>query len=257
MSSPSYDCLSLTFDNGLARLRFTRPELLNRFDKPLHNEFAQALVGLLQNQDVRVLILSAEGKVFSAGGDMEMMLDFKTNKPLRDHMAAESKVIFETLNLLPFPVIAAVQGAAAGLGASIVTSADIVVAARDIKLSDPHVVLGLVAGDGGVLSWSRAIGMTRAKRYLLTGDRITGAEAFAMGLVTDLVDTPAEVEPLAEKIAQKILSLPRDGVVGTKRAFSALAQHYSGAVYDVGMAFELGTLAGEELHQAVKAVLKR
>ena len=253
----TYATLKLTIENGLARIRFTRPDLLNRFDNPLHNDFTRALLELLPNQDIRALIISGEGKAFSAGGDMEMMLKMKEDQRLRDRMTEEAKLLYETLNNLPVPTIAAVHGAAVGLGATVALSCDIIVASRDVKLSDPHVVLGLVAGDGGIVSWSRAIGMTRAKRYLLTGDRITGAEAYAMGLVTDLVDTPEQVEPAAEALAKKILALPHYGIRGTKRAFAALSANYAGSVVELGLAYENQNFFGEEVSAAVKAALKR
>jgi len=257
MASESYKTLSIEFAQGIARLKLTRPSLLNRFDQELHTEFADAALALSGRRDVKVLILSAEGKAFSAGGDINMMLEANQSKTMRDRLSYEAKVIADVFGTLPFPVIAAVQGAAIGLGATIVALSDIVVACRGAKLADPHVQLGLVAGDGGVVGWAQSIGINRAKRYLFTGERITAERGYEMGLVTDLVETPEEVIPVAERIAATIASYPRAGVEGTKRAFSRLTQQISGPVFELSLAYEMETLASVELRETVTKMLNK
>jgi enoyl-CoA hydratase len=126
-----------------------------------------------------------------------------------------------------------------------------VVASKNVKIADAHVRVGLVAGDGGITAWSQSVGMNRAKRYLLTGEHITAEMAYDMGLVTDLVDTPEEVMPRARDIAARIVKLPPDGVTGTKRAFSRLSQQYAGAVFELGLAYEIETLAGPRVREAI------
>jgi len=252
-----YKTFNLSIERGVARLQFTRPELHNRFDEPQHTEFAGALNELNRRRDIRLLMLSATGKSFSAGGDMDMMLRANRSKELRQQLRDEAAMIFNVLTAVPFVVLAAVQGAAIGLGATIVALSDIVVAWRDAKLADPHVQLGLVAGDGGVIGWSQSIGVMRAKRYLLTGERITAAKAFEFGMVTDLVDEPQQVIPTAEKIAAMILALPCGGVEGTKRSFARLTQQTAGPVFELSLGYEMETFGGQEVREAVAAALKK
>lgn len=253
----SYTTFTLSVLDGVARLQFNRPELHNRFDEPQHTEFASVLREMHARQDIRVLILSATGKSFSAGGDMQMILRANQSKELRDRLRHEAALIFDTLAAAPFIVIAAVQGAAIGLGATIVTLSDIVVAWRDARIADPHVQLGLVAGDGGVIGWSQSIGVMRAKRYLLTGERVTAVKAYEMGMVTDLVDDPNETILVAEKIASNILALPRGGVEGTKRSFARLTQELAGPVFELSLAYEMDTFGGKEVRDAVASTLKK
>lgn len=253
----AYETFTLSIEGGVARLQFTRAELHNRFDERQHAEFAGALIALHRRRDVRLLLLSAVGESFSAGGDMEMMLRANRSKELRDRLRDEAAVIFNTLTAAPFVIITALHGAAIGLGATIVALSDIVVAWRDAKLADPHVQLGLVAGDGGVVGWSQSIGAMRAKRYLLTGERLTAGKAYELGMVTDLVDDPQEVIPAAEKIAATILALPRGGVEGTKRSFARLAQQLAGPVFELSLGYEMETFSGEELRDAVKGALHK
>jgi enoyl-CoA hydratase len=257
MNPTLYQSLSLKIESDIAHLRLVKPDKLNQFDEQMHSEFTGAVLELSKRSDIKVLIVSAEGKAFSAGGDMNMMLKANQSKSMRDRLCYEAKVMFEVYAALSFPSIVALQGAAIGLGATIVTLSDIIVAWRGAKLADPHVQLGLVAGDGGVVSWAQSIGLNRAKRYLFTGERITAERAYEMGLVTDLVDTPQEALPAAEKIAATIASYPRGGIEGTKRAFSKLTQQIAGPVFELSLAYEMETLASAELRETVTQMLNK
>lgn len=250
----SYSCFDFTIDDkNIARVHFNRPDLHNRFDEPAHSEFAALMLDLWRRDDIRAMIITAEGRSWSAGGDLAMMLKQNDDKAMRDRLTWEAKVIFQVFVALPFPVIAAVHGAAIGFGATIATLADIVVASADAKFADPHVDLGLVAGDGGIISWSQSIGVTNAKRFLLTGQRVSGRRAYEMGLVSDLVETPEEVYPAARAIAETIAAKPKSGVIGTKRAFARLTEHLAGPVFELGLTLEMEAMGGPEVLAALLA----
>jgi enoyl-CoA hydratase len=175
---------------------------------------------------------------------------------MRNRMTRLAKLVFHSLTDLPIPVIAAVQGAAAGLGATIVSLCDIVVASRQARISDPHVVLGIVAGDGGIVGWTQSVGINLAKRYLLTGDAITAERAFQMGMVSDLVDSPEAALPAAIDIAERIAKLPRAGIEGTKRTFARMTQQTSQLVLDLGLALEMDSLTRPEVAEIVRRLKK-
>ena len=257
MSDTSYQSLQITFNDGIARLKLMRPEMLNRFDERLHEEFTLAIEEIGAQPDVAALLISAEGKVFSAGGDFDMIGKSHEQQDLRDKLVSETTRIYEGIMSFTFPVIAAVAGSAIGFAATLVSLADIVVAARQARIADPHVVLGLVAGDGGIIGWSQSVGINRAKRYLLTGDYIIGEQVYEIGLVTDLVDEPDEVEAAAERIAARIASLPRAGVAGTKKAFARLSRLYAGDVFKLALDYEMETLSDPDVLNAVNRMLKR
>jgi enoyl-CoA hydratase len=239
--------LSLEEEGGVVILRFARPEVHNVIDADTHRALAETLRSISSRRDVRCLLIGSEGKSFCAGGNPQLMERAHQSKEYRDALVDEGRLIYECLTGLSFPIVTAVQGAAIGLGATIVACSDIIVAWRGAKIADPHVRIGLVAGDGGVTGWSQSIGMNRAKRYLLTGDRLDAQSAFQMGLVTDLVETPEDALPVAREIALRIAALPRDGVIGTKQAFAQLSKQYAGAVFHFGCALEAETLAGPDL----------
>jgi enoyl-CoA hydratase len=249
--------LTLRVDGPVAEITLTRAELFNRFDDQLHVELSVALESLRGDEKVRAVVLASTGKVFSAGGDFDLMRAAQADVGTRLRIIDDGRRLLAALQSLPQPLVVALHGAAIGLGATVVLSADAVIAARCAALSDPHVSLGLVAGDGGCLVWPQAVGMLRARRHLLTGDPVDAATAFAIGLVTDLVDTPDEVLPAARALATRIAALPPLAVQGTKRALNRVTQQRAGEVVDLAFAHEETTLASHDLLEAIDAFTER
>jgi len=251
------DALSFSVDGDVAEITLTRPEVLNRFDFELHRAFTEVLLELRGRSDVRAVVLASTGKVFSAGGDFELMLACRADVGVRTRAVEEGRLLFRLLaDLLP-PVVVALQGDAIGLGATVALAADAVVASRTASIADPHVAIGLVAGDGGCVVWPAAAGLLRAKRYLLTGDRLSAEDAWAMGLVTDLVDSPGDVLPAARALAGRMAALPPLAVQGTKRALNRLLQQRAGEVLDLSFALEAASMASEDLAEAIAAFKER
>lgn len=247
------DTLAISYDGSVAEVTLTRPDILNRFDALLHADFIEALDEVRHRGDVRAMVLASTGKMFSAGGDFELMLALHDDPHFRVASIDEGRRLLNTLIDMPIPIVTALQGDAIGLGATVVLGTDAVVAARRAGLSDPHVAIGLVAGDGGCVVWPASAGMLRAKRHLLTGDRIPADEAFALGLVTDLVEEPGEVLPVARALARRMAALPPLAVQGTKRALNRLMQQRAGEVLDLSFALEGVSMASDDLVEAITA----
>jgi enoyl-CoA hydratase len=257
MTSP-YSTLRLDIGDGVAEIHLARPDLLNRFDMPAHKEFVSALRVVRARKDaLRALILAADGRAFSAGGDFDEILDAHAHASLRDDMATHAKEVFNGLSQMEIPVIAAVQGAAIGLGATIATLCDIVVAWREAKIADTHVNVGIVAGDGGIVSWSQSIGINRAKRYLLTGDIMTAEQAHHYGLVTELVERPEDTLPRARELAGKIKAMAPMGVNGTKQAFARITAARTAEAFEFGLHQEMLSIAAPEVPGIIAALRKR
>ena len=249
--------LTLHVDGPVAEITLSRPELFNRFDDVLHVELTEALAAIRGDEKVRAVVLASTGKVFSAGGDFDLKRAARADVATRLRIVDDGRRLLDALIGLPQPLVVALHGAAIGLGATVVLTADVVVAARTASLSDPHVQLGLVAGDGGCLVWPQAVGMLRARRHLLTGDPVDASTALAMGLVTDLVETADEVLPAARALAARIAALPPLAVQGTKRALNRVTQQRAGEVVDLALAHEETTLASQDLLEAIDAFQQR
>lgn len=243
--------------DGVTEVTLTRPELHNRVDAVLHEELATALSDAGRSRTTRAIVLSSQGRSFSAGGDFELMHAAHADVSVRQEIVDQGRRLLDSILGLPQPLVVAMQGPAIGLGATIVLLADAVVAARQATLADTHVALGLVAGDGGCLVWPQSAGMLRARRHLLTGDPLTAEEAFTLGLVTDLVDTADAAAPKAREIATRIARLAPLAVQGTKRALNQVSRQRAGEVVDLSFAFEQQTLASEDLLEGVAAFQER
>ncbi|XVQ15845.1 enoyl-CoA hydratase/isomerase family protein [Spirillospora sp. CA-255316] len=183
------------------------------------SELAVVLRGLAAADEVRVVVLLAQGRAFSAGGDFGLMLEINVNRVEQQATLRRARPARRD----PAPPAAAgggSAGAAIGLGATVPLGSDAVVASRNATIADTHVGVGLVAGDGGALFRPQSAGMLRARRYLLTGEPLDASRAYEFGLVTDLVDEPEDVAPTARGIAARIAALPPLAVQGTKAALT-------------------------------------
>jgi enoyl-CoA hydratase len=246
-----------TISEHVREIVLTRPELSNRVDALLHRELTSALCALSNDRTVRAVVLSSEGKAFSAGGDFELMEAAHRDGAARRAIVTDGRRLMSAFFNLPQPIVAAVQGPAIGLGATVALSCDALVAAKSAYLADTHVNLGLVAGDGGCVVWPAATGMLRARRHLLTGEPMNAETAYALGMVTDLVDLPTEVRDVAVTIAESIAALAPLAVQGTKRALNRVTEQRAGEVLDLSFAYEEQTLASDDLLEGIAAFRER
>lgn len=252
--STSLETLSMgSAGDGVCEISLIRPKLLNRFDNEAQIELAAVLEDLAKDDDVRAIVLGSTGKAFSAGGDFALMQAAHDDADARRETVEAGLRLVRSFIELPQPIIAAVQGPAIGLGATVALMCDIVVAARSAKLADTHVKVGLVAGDGGCLVWPQAAGMLRARRYLLTGDALDATTAHQFGMVTDLVDEPDEVLPCAHEIATRIAALAPLAVQGTKRALNHVSSLRAAEVVELAFELEERTLTSDDLLEGIAA----
>jgi enoyl-CoA hydratase len=252
--STSLETLSVgSAGDGVCEISLIRPKLLNRFDNEAQIELAAVLEDLAKDDDVRAIVLGSTGKAFSAGGDFALMQAAHDDADARRETVEAGLRLVRSFIELPQPIIAAVQGPAIGLGATVALMCDIVVAARTAKLADTHVKVGLVAGDGGCLVWPQAAGMLRARRHLLTGDALDATTAHQFGMVTDLVDEPDEVLPCAHEIARRIAALAPLAVQGTKRALNHVSSLRAAEVVELAFELEERTLTSDDLLEGIAA----
>jgi enoyl-CoA hydratase len=248
-----FKTLDYKVDGHIATMTLTRPEILNRMDDVTSEEVVRIFESLRRPGDVRVLIIASTGKTFSAGGDLEEVIRLCDDFDRRMDAYEMGRRLIKGMAELTIPVIIALHGDTYGLGTSMVLSADVVVAAKDANIGDPHVKVGLVAGDGGTMVWPAALGMARAKRHLLTGDPITAEECWKLGGISDIVDTPEEALPACQKIAGKIANLPPVAVQFTKRAINQIMQRLILDNFEFAMALEQYSMTSKDIREAVAA----
>ena len=245
--------LLYSVEDHIAQITLNRPDKLNAIDDEMHDALLNSLLDVRKNPDVRVVLFASSGRAFSAGGDLDEVKQLQADAQKRIRMCDVGVRLIETLIDVPVPIVVALHGDAIGLGASVVLGCDIIVASKNARLADTHVKVGLVAGDGGCLTWPISMGMNRAKRYLLTGALLTADKAYEFGLVSDLVDAADDALPAARAIAEQIVDLAPIAVRGTKRALNQLMKARSNEVFPISMAYELESVASEDVLEAVAA----
>lgn len=249
--------LTATVADAVAEVTLTRPDVLNCFDDQLHTDFIAMLDVVPAEPSVRCILLRSTGRAFSAGGDARWMQEANADPDLARHLTRKGYRLMHTLLGLRVPLVTAVQGAAMGLGANVALAGDVIVASRAAKFADSHVVMGLVAGDGGAVVWPQAAGMVRAKRHLLTGDAISAEDALTAGMVSDLVEDPDELLPTARRLARRIAALPPLAVQGTKQALNRVLQQRAGEVLELSLSLELDTITSADVREATTAFLEK
>ncbi len=248
-----YTGLELHREGHVAEVRLCRPELLNRIDLALHAELIRAFGELAHDPAVRAVVFSSEGKFFSAGGDTQIMLKASRDHATRMALLDEGRALFRAVADFPKPLVVALTGNSYGLGTTLILAADAIVSAPSVEFSDPHVVMALVAGDGGAVTWPANFGMLTAKRHLLTGDAMSAETAHRLGAVTDLVDTVEDVLPAARALAARIAALPPLAVQLTKRTLNKAMMARAEEVIDLGFYLEGVTFGSQDLLEAVAA----
>jgi enoyl-CoA hydratase len=227
-------------------VRLNRPDQLNATNQALHSGLAGLFPQLDADDDARVAVLTGNGRAFCAGGDFDY-LDQLTRQPdLRRATLVDGRRIVTGMVRCRVPIVAAVNGPAVGLGCSLVALADIAYLAESAHLADPHVMLGLVAADGGPVTWPLLTSLMLAKEYALTGDRIPAHRAAEMGLVNHVVPD-GEVMDAAMGCARRIAALPRGAVEDTRRVLNLHLERAVLATLDFALSAEGRSFDSPEL----------
>jgi enoyl-CoA hydratase len=199
-------------DGHVAWIVFNRPEKLNALDIPGWREFGRLLDEAAADRDIRCLILAGEGRAFLAGHDVAEMVEhtehFRDGSFTIGDLHEGQKFLQDTTRKMRrarFPVIAAVQGYAVGAGCEVTLAADLVVAAETAMFGFPEVNVGVTITNGGTFLLPRKVGLARARELAYTGEFITAAEAYRIGLANRLVPE-AQLRPEAQKLALRIAS---------------------------------------------------
>ena len=231
------DVIQVKADGPVRIVTLTRPEQLNAVNDELHRSLARVFPQLSADPDARVAVITGEGRAFSAGGDFDLLDRMAKDRALRRNTLAEGREIVLNMLRCRIPVIAAVNGPAVGLGCSVIALSDVVYMAESAYLSDPHVTVGLVAADGGPLTWPLHTSLLLAKEYAFTGDRICAARAAEIGLANHVCPDD-EVLSAALGAAHKIAALPQQAVEATKRVLNLHMEQAVLSTIDFALAAE-------------------
>ena len=245
--------LVITTEGPIRLIELNRPEQLNAASETLHTALAGVWDRLAADEAVRAVVLTGRGRAFSAGGDFHVMTRVQRDEAFREQNIAEARRIITGMVRCPVPVIAAVNGPAVGLGCSLALLSDMVLMAEGTYLADPHVQVGLVAGDGGAMVLPLIVGLARAKELLFLGERVSGEEAVRLGLANRVVPRDKLLDE-AMDLARRLAALPAGALRGTKRAVNLHLEHAMSTVMETALGAERDSMHSPE-HVAIVARL--
>jgi enoyl-CoA hydratase len=240
-------------DGPIRIITLNRPGSLNSVNDPLHMGLARLWGRLSEDYDARAAVLTGAGRAFSAGGDFAYLKELSQDPVLRAKTIQHGRDIVLGLARCRVPIVAAVNGPAAGLGCSLVALSDVVYMHTSAYLSDPHVSVGLVAADGGPLVWPLHTSLLWAKEYAFTGAKIPAARALEMGLANHVVDDPFGE---ALECAKRIAGQPRNAVEATKRILNIQLERAVLATLDYATNAEEVTFTSDDFLAIVEKLNK-
>lgn len=249
LNQDRYETILIDKKDGVAVLTLNRPERLNAVNGAMHSELSTIFLDLQADTEVLAAVITGAGRGFSAGGDFSgASMATKTGLTLMQ----EARRIVDSMLDLEKPLISAVNGPAVGLGATIALCCDMVVASSNARFGDPHVKMGITAGDGGAVIWPLLIGVNRAKQWLMTGDLMSAQEALELGLVNKVVDEGKALDE-ARALAGRLAAGPPFAIQSTKVSVNKIIKAISNLVLPLSLSLEEVSMGKEDHREAVRA----
>jgi enoyl-CoA hydratase len=248
----TYKTIRIDYDDRIVTLTLNRPERLNAVDEQMHLELSRIFREVDDDPSSDVVVLTGAGRAFCAGGDLRAG-DFSKAFGIA---RGEGERIVRDLVHMEKPIIAAVNGPARGLGATIALFCDVVFAAESATIGDPHVRVGLVAGDGGAVIWPLLIGVNRAKEFLMSGDSLDAHEAERIGLINHVVPDEQLVEAV-RVFARKLARGAPMAIRGTKVSINKYLQLMVTLILDMSLSIEARTYHSPDNIEAGKAFAEK
>lgn len=244
MTDEPFTTIRLAIADAVATITLARPDSLNALNAQMRRELLAALKAVARNDEVRAVILTGEGRGFCAGADLR---GGGTEREFRRVLTMEYHPIVTAIRELPKPVLAAVNGVAAGAGVSLALACDLVYAVEEARFLLAFVKIGLVPDSGSTRTLVRALGRHRAAQLIFTGDPLSAIEARAAGLVNEVVPLP-DLAVAARAIAVRLANGPTRAIGLAKRAIA----HAEDADWGQSLAYEaaLQELAGRTADHA-------
>lgn len=245
--------LGYQVDNGVAWLRLNRPRRRNAIDEPLRRALAEAVKKAERAPEVRALVVVGEGQAFCAGADVR---EFQERTGAVEEIRGDYEFILQRLHGMPKPTIAAVNGAAAGIGASIAFACDLRFAVPEASFVEAFVKIGLTVDGGATWLLPRLIGPGKALEMFYTGEPLGAEEASRLGLVNRLVGRE-QLEPSVRELAERLASGPAAALGAIKRSVNFA----TAASLEEAMEFEFGLqgvmMESEDFREGVSAFLEK
>lgn len=234
------DTVLYEIESGIATVTMNRPSVLNALDAGLARDLAHALASAAKDPEVRCVVLTGAGRGFCAGADLGAVMTQGTSIPVGEILRERYHPVVEAITQMEKPVVASVNGAAAGAGASVAMACDFRIAAANAKFIQAFIKIGLAPDCGSTYFLPRLVGFAKAMELAMTGDVVTADDALRLGLVTRVVP--------AESLAEETRAFAATLAAGPTRAFGLTKKVLAyGATHDLGPALEFEAEVQEQL----------
>lgn len=253
MDPDRYEYLDLHLeDDGVLVITFSNPDKLNAVTETGHRELVSIWPEVDADAGVAAVLLRAEGRAFSAGGDYDMIHGILADNDTHRRVLKEARELVRNIIECSKPIVSAINGPAVGAGLAAALMADIPVAGRSARIIDGHTNIGVNAGDHAVVIWPLLVGMAKAKFYLMTNEPLDGEEAERIGLVAKVVDDD-ELEAFTRALASRLASGSREALGWTKHTLNHwLRMAYP--IFDASVAYEFLGFTGPDAAEGIAAV---
>ncbi len=242
-------------NENVAWIRMNRPQVFNSFHTEMGNEFLHCLDDVVVDDSIRTLVISGEGKAFCAGQDLQEAID--PNTPGFGKILTERfNPIIKKIRNLDKPVIAAVNGVAAGAGANIALCCDLVIASQSASFIQAFSKIGLVPDSGGTYILPRLIGWNRASALMMTGDKVSATEAFQMGMLYKVFpDESFHAE--VEKLALSLSKMPTKALALTKKLLNLSFANSLDQQLDAELKYQIEAGESEDYNEGIAAFIEK
>jgi enoyl-CoA hydratase/carnithine racemase len=237
------------------RLTLRAPGRLNAVSGAMHRELAQFWRTVADDDETRVVLVRGADGAFSAGGDLDLVVEIATDQATRLRVFHEARDLVYNVIDCPKPIVSAMTGPAVGAGLAIGLLADVSIATPEARIVDGHTKLGVAAGDHAVIVWPLLCGLAKAKYHLLLCEPLDGAEAERIGLVSLCVPSD-ELEERALAIASRLAAGAQPAIRHTKLALNNWLR-LAGPAFDASLALEFLDMTGPDVHEGVAAVREK
>jgi enoyl-CoA hydratase len=251
-----YKCLMFERRERILRVTLNRPDTLNQVDSDMHHDLSVVFEEINRDPGCDVVVLTGAGRAFCAGGSASWMQGMIDEPAEFSAIGPDAKRIVFSLLELEKPIICRLNGAAAGLGATIALLCDIIIASDKAVIGDPHVKMGFVAGDGGAVIWPQLVGFARAKEFLMTGEMLTADRAERIGLVNYVVPA-AELDARVDAMADTLAHGATLAIRWTKTVANIPLRRRAHEVMDASVAYEMMSNISADHQEAVRAFLEK
>ncbi len=256
MDFESYEYLSFQrAPKGVLQITLGNPDKLNAVTAAGHRELVRVWPELDVDPESRVVLLRADGRAFSAGGDFDMITEIINDRETHRRVLKEARELVRNIIECSKPIISAINGPAVGAGLAAALMADIPVAARSARILDGHTTIGVAAGDHAAVIWPLLIGLAKSKYHLLTNDPIDGQEAERLGLVARVVDDE-ELQDFTVDLAVRLAAGSAEALRWTKHTLNHWVR-MAYPIFDASVAYEFLGFTSPDAAEGIEAMRER